>query len=501
VDTSLMNVSISSVVRDLDTTVSGVQSAIALEALVSAAFILIGSKVGDLIGRRRAYVLGLLGYAIGALAMTLAQGLVAIIVFWAVVGGIGAALLLPSMQSLIHGNFEGAAQRKAYALVGAAAAIAAAVGPLLGGFITTYLSWRVGFLLEDLIIVVVLSGIRLVRDAPYTGPRRVDPVGAVLSVLGMGGIVLGILVWQEGGESVAALLAVGAIGLASLFRWLNRRKRQGKPTLLDPELFSSRIFRFGISQQLLQQISLGGLMIALPIYLQMVLEYNALQAGLSLAPLSLSMFGMALLAGRRAGKRRPSSIIRLGFALLAAGMLLLLPIVPRADSGWYLVVPLVIAGSGLGLLVSQLNNYTLAPISEERVSEAAGVNSAGGSFGLSFGLAFAGAIMLAALSVSFTNMAQASTVLAPDQKQRVANALEEDAQVLTNTQLEELLAGQPEAIQDEIVRINTDARPLALQVALLVPILAGLIGLFNAFRMMRLPDPQPSGSVEGMALG
>jgi MFS family permease len=232
-----------------------------------------------------------------------------------------------------------------------------------------------------------------------------------------------------------------------------------------------------------------------------VLEYNALQAGLSLAPLSLSMFGMALLAGRRAGKRRPSSIIRLGFALLAAGMLLLLPIVPRADSGWYLVVPLVIAGSGLGLLVSQLNNYTLAPISEERVSEAAGVNSAGGSFGLSFGLAFAGAIMLAALSVSFTNMAQASTVLAPDQKQRVANALEEDAQVLTNTQLEELLAGQPEAIQDEIVRINTDARPLALQVALLVPILAGLIGLFNAFRMMRLPDPQPSGSVEGMALG
>jgi MFS family permease len=137
VDTSLMNVSIASVVRDLDTTVSGVQSAIALEALVSAAFILIGSKVGDLIGRRRAYVLGLLGYAVGALAMTVAQSLTAIIIFWALVGGIGASLLLPSMQSLIHGNFEGAAQTKAYALVGAAA-IAAAVGPLLGGFIPTY---------------------------------------------------------------------------------------------------------------------------------------------------------------------------------------------------------------------------------------------------------------------------------------------------------------------------------------------------------------------------
>ena len=501
VDTSLMNVSIAAVVRDLDTTVSGVQSAIALEALVSAAFILIGSKVGDLIGRKRAYVLGLLGYAVGALAMTLAQGLTAIIIFWAVVGGIGASLLLPSMQSLIHGNFEGAAQRKAYALVGAAAAIAAAVGPLLGGFITTYLSWRIGFLLEIVIIGIVLSGIRLVRDAPYTGPRGVDAGGAVLSVLGMGGIVLGILVWQEGGESVAALIVIGAIAMAALVFWLSRRKRQGKPTLLDPDLFKSKHFRLGISQQMLQQIALGGTMIALPIYLQMVLEYNALEAGLSIAPLSLSMFGIALLAGRRAGKRRPSSIVRSGFALLTVGMLLLIPIVPRADSGWSLVIPLVIAGSGLGLLVSQLNNYTLAPISEERVSEAAGVNSAAGSFGLSFGLAFAGAIMLATLSITFTDLANASSVLEPAEKQRVANALEDDAQVLSNTQLDELLVGQPEDVQAEIIRINTEARPFALQVALLIPILAALAGLFNSFRMLRLPDIKPSASAEGMALG
>jgi EmrB/QacA subfamily drug resistance transporter len=501
VDTSLMNVSISAVVRDIDTTVSGVQSAIALEALVSAAFILIGSKVGDLIGRKRAYVLGLLGYAIGALSMALAQGLTAIIVFWAIVGGLGASLLLPAMQSLIHGNFAGAAQKKAYALVGAAAAIAAAVGPLLGGFITTYLSWRVAFLLEDLVIAIVLIGIRLVRDVPYTGPRQVDAVGAVLSVLGMGGVVLGILVWQEGGESVAALLAIGAIALGALVSWLLRRKRHDEPTLIDPDLFRSKIFRYGISGQLLQQIALGGTMIALPIFLQMVLEYNAMEAGLSLAPLSLSMFGTALLAGKKAGDRRPSGIIRLGFALVTTGLVVLIPIVPRAESGWYLVVPLLIAGCGLGLLVSQLNNYTLSPISEERVSEAAGVNSASGSFGLSFGLAFAGAIMLATLSFTFTNMAEASSVLSPTEQQRVADGLEDDAEVLSNTQLEDLLSGQPEDVQDEILRINTDARPRALQVALLVPILAALVGLLNAFRMMRLPDPAPSSSVEGMALG
>ena len=499
VDTSLMNVSISAVVHDLGTTVSGVQSAIALEALVSAAFILIGSKVGDLIGRKRAYILGLLGYAVGALAMTFTQSLLPIIIFWAIVGGLGASLLLPAMQSLIHGNFEGAAQKRVYALVGASAAIAAAVGPLIGGFITTFLSWRVAFLGEVVVIAVVLSGARLIRDVPYTGSRSVDAVGGALSVLGMGGIVLGILAWQEGGEAVLALLVIGAAALAGLAWWLLRRKRQGRATLIDPDLFKSKLFRFGISGQMLQQIALGGMMIVLPIYLQMVFEYNALQAGLSIAPLSLSMFVVALLAGRRAGQRRPSAVIRLGFLLLGVGVLALLPVVPRADAGWYLAVPLIVSGSGLGLLVSQLNNYTLSPISEERVSEAAGVNSAGGSFGLSFGLAFAGAIMLATLAVSFTNMAEASTVLPPDDKQQVAAVLEEDAEVMSNTALLALLADEPPEIQAEIIRINTEARELALQVALLVPLVAAIAGLATSFRMMRLPDPQPS-SAEGMVL-
>ena len=500
VDTSLMNVSISKVVEDLGTTVSGVQGAIALEALVSAAFILIGSKVGDLIGRKRAFVIGLLGYALGAVAMAFAQGLTAIIVFWAIIGGLGASLLLPAMQSLIHGNFQGAAQKQAYALVGAAAAIAAAVGPLLGGFLTTFLSWRVGFLLEVVVIAVVLSGMGRIRDVPYTGERAVDVVGAVLSAVGMGGLVIGILVWQEGGEFVGLLLAVGLIAVGSLARWLVRRKRAGKPTLLDPGLFKLDLFRLGISSQLLQNVALGGAMIALPIYLQMVLEYNALQTGLTIAPLSLTMFGTALVAGKRAGRRRPAALIRAGSGLLTVGMLALLPIVPRAHSGWALVIPLIIAGAGLGLLVSQLNNYTLSPISDERVSEAAGVNSAAGSFGLSFGLAFAGAIMLAALSIAFTQKAQDSTVLPAAAQEQVANALEDDAEVMSNTRLEKQLAGQPPEIRDEIISINTDARPLALQVALLVPILAGLLGLLNGFRMMRRPDPAPSEGAE-MALG
>jgi Na+/melibiose symporter-like transporter len=308
--------------------------------------------------------------------------------------------------------------------------------------------------------------------------------------------VIGILVWQEGGEFVGLMIAVGLVALGSLARWLVRRKREGKPALLDPDLFTHDLFRLGISSQMLQNIALGGAMIALPIYLQMVLEYDAMETGLTIAPLSLTMFATAIVAGKRADRHRPASVIRAGSALLTLGMLLLVPIVPRANSGWALVIPLIIAGAGLGLLVSQLNNYTLSPISDERVSEAAGVNSAAGSFGLSFGLAFAGGIMLATLSLAFTQMAEDSKVLPPAAQQQVANALEDDAEVLSNTKLEKQLADEPPDIRAEIIRINTDARPLALQVALLVPILAGLLGLINGFRMMRRPDPVASASAE-----
>jgi len=347
----------------------------------------------------------------------------------------------------------------------------------------------------------VLVGLRLVRDVPFTGPRQVDYVGSALSVVGMGGVVLSILVWQEGGESVLALLLIGAAALLGLVRWLLRRKREGKPALIDASLFQAKLFKVGVTQQLLQQIALGGSMIVLPIFFQMVLEYNAMEAGLSLAPLSLTMFAVALAAGRATGKHRPALIVRLGFALLTLGLAVLLPIVPRAESGWAFVIPLMIAGAGLGLLVSQLNNYTLSPISEERVSEAAGVNSAAGSFGLSFGLAFAGAIMLATLSFAFTNLAEDSNVLSPAEQEQVSQALDDDAEVMSNTALDEQLAGQPPDVREEIIRINTDARPRALQVALLIPILAGAAGLANSFRMSRLPDPAPSGAGEGMAFG
>ncbi len=306
--------------------------------------------------------------------------------------------------------------------------------------------------------------------------------------------------WQEGGQYVGPIMGLGAVALAAFSYWLVYRKRQGKTTLWDPELFKHLTFRIGISQQMLQQVTLGGAMIVLPLFLQMTLEYNAMQAGLSLAPLSLSMFGMAMLAGRKAGRWRPAQIVLAGFALSAIGKGVIIPLVPRVDSGWYLVIPLIVAGCGLGMLVARLNNFTLAPISEDRVSEAAGVNSAAGSFGLSFGLAVAGGIMLWALALSFTHQTEASVVIPPAQQQ-IAAHMEHDAEVMSSTALQRQIACEPKVVQDGVLAISTHARNGSLQFALLIPLLASLLGLANAFRMLRLPDIAPQADIEGVGLG
>jgi hypothetical protein len=190
-----------------------------------------------------------------------------------------------------------------------------------------------------------------------------------------------------------------------------------------------------------------------------------------------------------------------GFGLSTVGMAAIIALVPRVDSGWYLVIPLVITGSGLGLLVSQLNDFTLGPIAEERVSEAVGVNSAARSFGLSFGLAMAGGIMLWALALSFTHLTEASTVISPAQQQQISAELKHDAEVMSNTELQQQITGEPPAVQAEILAINTQARNRSLQVALLVPAIASLLGLGNSFRMLRLPDITSAADIEGAGFG
>jgi len=316
----------------------------------------------------------------------------------------------------------------------------------------------------------------------------------------MGGIVLGILVWQEGGEPVLALIVLGLAALAGLAYWLVRRARSGKPHLLDPGLFKSATFRVGISQQLMQQIALGGLMIALPIYLQMVLEYSAMLAGLSLAPLSLSMFAVALYAGKKAGKRRPANIVGLRVPAghhrgrhpdpdRAPGRLRLGPAGPAGD---------------------RRQRTRPAGVPTQRLHPLADLGGAGerGRRG-ELGGRLVRPVVRAGLRrrdhaghavLSFTNKAEASDVLSPAQQTQVARTLETNAEVMTNTHLDELLATENRRLRAEIIRINTEARPVSLQIALLIPLLAALLGLLNSVRMRRLPDPKPS-NTDGVVLG
>ena len=350
-----------------------------------------------------------------------------------------------------------------------------------------------------MIIAIVLSGSKLVNDVAFTGVRKIDTVGAVLSILGHGRRRAGHP-GVAGGRRVRPVDHGRRCRVPRRARLLAREAQaRGQGDVLDPDLFKLPNFRVGALGMVLQQTTLGGAMIALPLFLQVTLEYNAMQAGLSMAPLSLTMFAVALLAGKKAAMiAAPAASSGWASGSRSSGWCVIVPVIPRGDSGWALLVPLMIAGAGLGLLVSQLNNYILAPIEEERVSEAAGVNSAGQSFGLSFGLALAGGLMLAALSLSFIKMTENSTVIPAAQQEQIADVLEDNAQLISTTQLEELLADEPDDIQDEIIRINSDAGDTALQVAMLVPILAWLLGFLNSFRMMRLPDIKPSEAAEGL---
>ena len=500
VDTSLMNVSISAVIKDLDTTASGVQSAIALEALVSAAFILINSKVGDLIGRKRAYVLGLLGYAVGALAMTLAQSLTAIIIFWAIIGGLGASLLLPAMQSLIHGNFTGEAQKQAYALVGAAAAIAAAVGPLLGGFVTTYLSWRVGFGLEVVIIAIVLSQIRLVRDVPYTGSRQVDVVGAVLSVLGMGGVVLGVLVWQEGGEYVGLLIVIGARRALGAGPVAGPAQARGAGDAARPRpVPAPELHGRGLAADAAADHARRGddRAAAVPADDPRVQR----PGGRPVPGPAVADHVRGGVAGR-AGGREPTSgrIIRAGFVLQPRD---------RADH------PVGPAGGQRLVPRDPARHHRLrarsAGVPAQQLHARAGRGGAGQrGRRRELGRRVVRAVVRARRGRR-DHARHAVVQLHPQdreqhghpaaQQQQIAATLEDDAEVMSNTQLEQQIAGEPPAVEAEVLSINNDAPNISLQVALLVPLLAGLLGLGNSFRMLRLPEVTPSASAEGATLG
>ncbi len=318
-DQSVMNVSISNLVDDFDTNVTTIQAVITLYCLVMAMFMLTGGKIGDIIGRRRAFVVGLVIYGCGSALTAAAPSVGVLALGWSILEGLGAALVLPALAALIAGNFEGRERKVAYAVIGGVAGAGIAVGPIVGGWATTTLTWRVVFVGEVFLVVFILAMTRLVNDTARSGRApRLDGVGTVLSAAGLGAIVLGTLQsstwgWVKPKDSPVEpfgfaltlfVIGAGAGLLWGFVRWQRHREATGTDPLVHLDLLKIPPLRSGLIGLFTQNLILMGVFFTIPLYLQLVLGFDALETGLRMLPVSITMF-LASAVGSRLSNRFP----------------------------------------------------------------------------------------------------------------------------------------------------------------------------------------------------
>jgi MFS family permease len=420
-DSSVMNVSISQIVADLDTSIQGVQSAITLYTLVMAAFMLFGAKLGDILGRNRAFAIGLGIYGVGSLTTALSPSLPVLLVGWSGIEGIGAVLVIPAIAALIAANYEGRERALAYAMVGGITAVAVAAGPLIGGWFTTNLSWRWVFAGETVAVVGILAARGQIAPAPAGQHPRLDGVGVALSATGLGLIVLGILkssTWglisprgalTIGGTEITPLgfsivpfmMLAGAGALGAFVLWEERRERQGQDRLLDTSLLRIEQLRAGLSTLFGQQLVLMGTFFVLPVYLQVVLGLDAFETGKRLLPLSVAMLVAALAGPRVAARRSPRTVCQIGLIAVSAGAIVMLATLDATlrDTGFK--VALVLVGVGAGLLASQLGNVIMSSVDPSKTSETGGLQGTAQNLGASVGTALIGAVLIVGLTNGF----------------------------------------------------------------------------------------------------
>lgn len=511
-DSTVMNVSISQVVDDLDTTVPMVQLAITAYTLVMAAFMLTGAKFGDIWGRRRAFGIGLAVYALGSLTTALSPNITVLLIGWSGIEGLGAVLVIPAIAALTAANYEGKERALAFALLGGVAGAGAAAGPLIGGFVTTALTWRVVFAGEVLIVLFVLLRINKIQDSHDKVDVKLDKVGSVLSALGMALTVYGILkisTWglfrpigaleiagQEitpfGFSAVPFLIAAG-IGVLLLFaNWEERVEARGGVPLLRSDLLRIPQMRAGLSTVLSQYLILAGTFFVLPLYLQLVLGKDALQTGVKILPISVAMMITATLGPRLATRLSPRKVVQMGMGLLFVSIAgVMASIQPTLSSPWF-GISLAGFGAGLGLTISQLGNIVMSSVSETRSSEAGGVQGVAQNLGQSLGTALIGAVLLASLTTGFQDTVQASSTIPDDVKTEVANSTEAGLAMVSQEDAEKIVAdsGVSEATGDEILDIYASEQIFALKKALLVASFMVFVGMWFA---RRLPD-EPLGA-------
>ena len=450
-DQSVMNVSISQLVKDFHTTVTTIQAVITLYCLVMAMLILTGAKIGDIIGRRRAFVIGLIIYACGS-AMTAASQSVAVLALgWSILEGVGAALVFPALAALIAGNFEGTRRKAAYAVIGGVAGAGIAVGPIVGGWATTVLTWRIVFVGEVFIAGFILFMTRHVQDAPGPTPTpKLDGVGSVLSATGLGLFVYGVLEsstwgWLKPKNSPITifgfsltLFVIGA-GCALIWgfvTWQRHREATNRDPLIHLSLAHIPTVRSGVIGLFSQNLILMGTFFVVPLYLQLVLGLNALQTGIKMLPISITMFLTAAVGARLSNRFPVRSIVRTGLLVTVAGVLILLATIQPTLSDAGFAIGMAVLGVGMGLMISQLGNVIQSSVDESGRSEAGGLQFTGQQLGSALGVAFIGAIVLIGLTNTFVSTVKHDTRVSTEISTQVGAAASTNTNFASSKQVE-----------------------------------------------------------------
>ncbi|MET7478410.1 MFS transporter [Streptomyces sp. NPDC005648] len=503
-DSSVMNVSIATVADDVGTTVTGVQGAITAYTLVMAMFMIPGGKVGALIGRKAAFLIGCVIYGCGSLTTALAPNLPVLLLGWSFLEGIGAALIMPAIVALVAGNFGVERRPAAYGLVAAAGAVAIAVGPLIGGIATTYFSWRWVFAGEVVIVLAILVLGRRIADAPTESRPRLDAVGTVLSAAGLGIFVYGVLRSDEWGwfrpkpdapswlgVSLVVWLMLAGLLLVWLFlRWEARLvERRGEP-LVDPALLRNRQLTGGLTMFFFQYLVQMGVFFVVPLYLSVALGLSALKTGARILPLSLTLLAAAILIPRFLPDVSPRRVVRLGILALFAGAVVLMAALD-ADAGAEIVtLPLLLIGLGMGALASQLGSVTVSAVPDEQSAEVGGIQNAVTNLGASIGTALAGSILIGVLTSSFLAAVEQSPDIPDRVKSTASVELQSGVPFLSDAQLKDALdeAGASTKTAQAALDANSAARLDGLRAALAILALASLVALFFT---QRIPTTQP----------
>jgi MFS family permease len=503
-DSSVMNVAIATVAKDVGTTVTGIQTAITLYTLVMAMLMIPGGKVGSLIGRRRAFSVGCVIYGAGSLTTALAQNLTVLIVGWSVLEGIGAALILPAIVALVASNFGPEGRPRAYGLVMAAGAIAVAVGPLIGGVATTYFSWRYVFVGEVLIVLAILALARRVRDAPVETRSRLDLPGAVLSAAGLGLAVFGVLRSSEwgwvlpkpGGPAVVGLSPTIVLIFAGLFvLWLfsvwehHVEKRGGEP-LVRLSMLGNRQLTGGLVMFFFQFLIQAGLFFTIPLYLSVALGLSAIDTGVKIIPLSVTLLIAAAGIPRFFPHISPRLVVRAGLLAMFAGIVWLFASIDVHAGAEIVTVPLLLAGLGIGALASQLGSVTVSAVPDDQSPEVGGLQNTATNLGASIGTALAGSLLIAALTASFLHGIEQNPAVPPKVSTQASTELAGGIPFLSDADLQAALtkAGASKQVTQAVLDENEQARLDGLRTALAALALIALIGLFFS---TRIPTEQP----------